>query len=375
MALLTLFLLALSKERWLWAMSLALLLGLTRPIAVPIAAVTVVALWCRWRVTVRAAAGPHRDRGGLAALAGCVVSGLLWPAIAGAVTGQAQRVHGDDVDLAGEPRDRPVQAVAGHVAVLLRPDLGPGLADRPLRRHRRHGARAVGHAPRTPAANVVPGLPRIPAGGPRPVHLDLPLPHPAVPVGRRSDRRCRLPADGAPGDAGSGSGSACCSSRSWSASGTGSTSSGGSSRRPTTRRDAGRPTGSAALEDRLLLGQERVDGGPVVRARPGERHQLRLVGECGLEVLAGARCAPPGGSTRRPGSGRPRGSGPARSTVCSNWSAGTTRVTSPRPRHSSLAMVRGEHEQLLGLGRADQAGQPPRRPGVARQRDRRRTRG
>ena len=50
MALLTLFLLALSQERWLWAMSLALLLGLTRPIAVPIAAVTVVALWCRWRV-------------------------------------------------------------------------------------------------------------------------------------------------------------------------------------------------------------------------------------------------------------------------------------------------------------------------------------
>ena len=49
MALLTLFLLALSKERWLWAMSLALLLGLTRPIAVPIGAVTVVALWCRWR--------------------------------------------------------------------------------------------------------------------------------------------------------------------------------------------------------------------------------------------------------------------------------------------------------------------------------------
>ena len=89
MALLTLFLLALSKERWLWAMSLALLLGLTRPIAVPIAAVTVVALWCRWRARTARPLVPTEISAGLAALAGCVVSGLLWPAIAGAVTGQA----------------------------------------------------------------------------------------------------------------------------------------------------------------------------------------------------------------------------------------------------------------------------------------------
>ena len=89
MALLTLFLLALSKERWLWAMSLALLLGLTRPIAVPIAAVTVVALWCRWRVRSERPLVTTEIVSGVAALAGCVVSGLLWPAIAGAVTGQA----------------------------------------------------------------------------------------------------------------------------------------------------------------------------------------------------------------------------------------------------------------------------------------------
>lgn len=88
MALLTLFLLALSRERWLWAMSLALLLGLTRPIAVPIAAVTVVALWCRWRVRAERPLVPAEIAAGVAALAGCVVSGLLWPAIAGAVTGR-----------------------------------------------------------------------------------------------------------------------------------------------------------------------------------------------------------------------------------------------------------------------------------------------
>ena len=89
MALLTLFLLALSRERWLWAMSLAVLLGLTRPIAVPIAAVTVVALWCRWRERTERPLVPTEIAAGLAALAGCVVSGLLWPVIAAAVTGRA----------------------------------------------------------------------------------------------------------------------------------------------------------------------------------------------------------------------------------------------------------------------------------------------
>ena len=39
------------------------LLGLTRPIAVPIAAVTVVALWCRWRARTERPLVAHRDRG------------------------------------------------------------------------------------------------------------------------------------------------------------------------------------------------------------------------------------------------------------------------------------------------------------------------
>ena len=109
MALLTLFLLALSRERWLWAMSLALLLGLTRPIAVPIGAVTVVALWCRWRERTDRPLVPTEVAAGLAALAGCVVSGLLWPAIAGAVTGQANAYTATMATWRGSGRIEPVK--------------------------------------------------------------------------------------------------------------------------------------------------------------------------------------------------------------------------------------------------------------------------
>ena len=89
MALLTLFLLALDRERWLWAMVLALLLGLTRPIAVPIAAVAVVALWLRWRRRRDDPLTGSEAGSGVALLAGCAVSGLLWPVVAALVTGRA----------------------------------------------------------------------------------------------------------------------------------------------------------------------------------------------------------------------------------------------------------------------------------------------
>jgi hypothetical protein len=109
MALLTLFLLAVSRERWLWAMSLALLLGLTRPIAVPIAAVTVVALWCRWRERTDRPLVPTEIAAGLAALAGCVVSGLLWPVIAGAVTGRADAYTATMATWRGSGKIEPVK--------------------------------------------------------------------------------------------------------------------------------------------------------------------------------------------------------------------------------------------------------------------------
>jgi len=89
MALLTLNLLALSRERWLWATTLAVLIGLTRPIAVPIAVVTVVAIWLRWRRRSTDPIGVREAVSAVAALAGCGVAGLLWPTIAWAGTGQS----------------------------------------------------------------------------------------------------------------------------------------------------------------------------------------------------------------------------------------------------------------------------------------------
>jgi hypothetical protein len=88
MALLVLFLLALQRERWLWGMVVALLLGLTRPIAVPIAAVAVVALWWRWRRRTTDPVTTSEAASGLALLVGCGVSGLLWPVVAALVTGR-----------------------------------------------------------------------------------------------------------------------------------------------------------------------------------------------------------------------------------------------------------------------------------------------
>ncbi|MDQ2782507.1 MAG: hypothetical protein M3Y26_08235 [Actinomycetota bacterium] len=89
MALLTLFLLALSKRSWLTATGLALLLGLARPIAVPLAAVTLVAIWQRWHRRRDEPIERSEALSALAALAGCGVSGILWPVIAGLSTGRA----------------------------------------------------------------------------------------------------------------------------------------------------------------------------------------------------------------------------------------------------------------------------------------------
>ena len=89
MALLTVFLLALDRERWLAAMLLALLLGVTRPIAVPIAAVAAVALWMRWARRRSDPVTGSEAASGIALLVGCGVSGLLWPALAALVTGRA----------------------------------------------------------------------------------------------------------------------------------------------------------------------------------------------------------------------------------------------------------------------------------------------
>ena len=84
MALLAGFLLAADTRRWASAGALALVLGITRPIAVPLAAVAVVAVVTRWR-----ASRPQRAEAVtmLAMVAACGVAGLIWPATAALVTG------------------------------------------------------------------------------------------------------------------------------------------------------------------------------------------------------------------------------------------------------------------------------------------------
>ncbi len=82
------YLLALRRERWLVATGLALLIGLTRPIALPLGVVTLVALWLRWRRRHTSPIAASEAASALAALVGCGVAGLLWPAIAWLGTGE-----------------------------------------------------------------------------------------------------------------------------------------------------------------------------------------------------------------------------------------------------------------------------------------------
>lgn len=81
------FLWAISKERWLVAAGLALLTGVTRAMALPLAVVALVAVFLRWR---RRKEDPISAREGwsvLAALGSCAAAGLIWPTIVGIAVG------------------------------------------------------------------------------------------------------------------------------------------------------------------------------------------------------------------------------------------------------------------------------------------------
>ena len=82
------YLYALARERWLVAAAVAVLVGLARPIAVPLGVVTLVALWLRWRARGLRPITTREYAAGLASLVGCGVAGLLWPAIAWWGTGE-----------------------------------------------------------------------------------------------------------------------------------------------------------------------------------------------------------------------------------------------------------------------------------------------
>lgn len=82
MLLLVAYLYLLSREQWLAATSVALLVGLTRPIAIPLGVVTLVVVALRWRARDRRPLAVRDRVEMLVALAGCGVAGLLWPAVA-----------------------------------------------------------------------------------------------------------------------------------------------------------------------------------------------------------------------------------------------------------------------------------------------------
>lgn len=88
MLLLVIVLLCLVREQWWGVAAGALLLGLTRPIALPLIVVVAVALWMRWRV--RAARPLRTDE--LIGMAGAFVatgiSGIAWTTIAALGTGR-----------------------------------------------------------------------------------------------------------------------------------------------------------------------------------------------------------------------------------------------------------------------------------------------
>jgi hypothetical protein len=82
MLLLVGYLYALAKERWLVATAVAVLVGLSRPIAAPLGLVTLVVVVLRWRRRRERPITAGTYAAMLAALVGCGVAGLLWPAFA-----------------------------------------------------------------------------------------------------------------------------------------------------------------------------------------------------------------------------------------------------------------------------------------------------
>ena len=87
MLLLCAFLWAVLRREWWMAGLVAVATGLTRPIAVPLGAVLVVALWLRWRQRRHHPIETSEIWSAAVALAGCALGAVLWPVLAWAITG------------------------------------------------------------------------------------------------------------------------------------------------------------------------------------------------------------------------------------------------------------------------------------------------
>jgi hypothetical protein len=105
---LCLLLWAVLRRQWFLVGALALVLGLTRPIAVPVVVVVAVALFLRWRGRAAAPLRVPDYLGGAWALGASAVGAVLWPLVAWQVTGSrsaytdtmaAWRVGGEIVPL------------------------------------------------------------------------------------------------------------------------------------------------------------------------------------------------------------------------------------------------------------------------------------
>lgn len=87
MLVLCLLLWAVIRRQWVGAGVAALVLGLTRPIAVPVVAVVAVALFLRWRGRQREPVAPGEYAAGAFALVCSGLGAILWPLVAWHVTG------------------------------------------------------------------------------------------------------------------------------------------------------------------------------------------------------------------------------------------------------------------------------------------------
>lgn len=87
MVLLAGFLLLLEQEEWWWAGAVAVVIGLSRPIGLPLGLVALVAVGLRWWRRRERPVSRSEAAGMLASLVGCGVSGLLWPVVVWVGTG------------------------------------------------------------------------------------------------------------------------------------------------------------------------------------------------------------------------------------------------------------------------------------------------
>ena len=109
MLLLVVLLLLLVREQWLGTGLTALLLGLTRPIALPLSIVVLVAVWLRWRERATRPVAPREGGAILLAVLATGVSGLMWSAVAWAGTGRRDAYPATMTAWRGEAAISPIE--------------------------------------------------------------------------------------------------------------------------------------------------------------------------------------------------------------------------------------------------------------------------